>query len=370
MGCMAFAADGRIPVYQPGTVIAMPGSYYLTEDLVGPSPAVTIDADNVTLDLNGHYVSGDITLFGGAVPHYNIRITNGHIMNGNVDLMSMGNRVYVDHLSLNAGEILAQGVNELVVEHCTCLSIRAGNCFSGRIAHNLVTNSEASGGIWLQMQTTNFQVIYNNSRNHSGGHGIFLMFDCNNNIVSHNMVSENGMNGINLEFSHNNEISWNDSSGNTGHGIFLLDSGNNQVIHNTVSQNDSDGTVTPASDGIRVESPGGGMADGNDVRYNTCSFNESHGISLWFLNNYHLEHNTCQRNKVDGFSFNGAGNGAIDWNTANNNGGWGFNWDPASLGNAYSHNRARANTSGAYNDPGGNQPICYDGAACTAPTNY
>ena len=57
-------AGGAIPISACGTVMTFSESYYLTNDILncypssGPAAAITIQADNVTLDLHGHTVSG------------------------------------------------------------------------------------------------------------------------------------------------------------------------------------------------------------------------------------------------------------------------------------------------------------------------
>src|SRR5262245_46615200 len=59
----AFAQAGRRPVWMPGTIIAVDGSYVVTRNLAGgAAPAITITAPNVDLDLNG------MTLFAGGAP--------------------------------------------------------------------------------------------------------------------------------------------------------------------------------------------------------------------------------------------------------------------------------------------------------------
>src|SRR5262245_19784313 len=58
--------DPRTPIHGAGPVtIAVPGSYYLTSNLnVAGGPAVAITAPNVTLDLNGFTISGNLDSFG------------------------------------------------------------------------------------------------------------------------------------------------------------------------------------------------------------------------------------------------------------------------------------------------------------------
>ena len=49
-------AEGRIPIQPPAT-ITQPGSYFLTRAYSGPLTAITIQADDVELDLNSFWVS-------------------------------------------------------------------------------------------------------------------------------------------------------------------------------------------------------------------------------------------------------------------------------------------------------------------------
>ena len=81
----ARADQGRIPIFAPAT-LTQSGSYVLTRDLtITSAQSLTINADNVTVDLNGHTLSG---VGSGArliyvVPTYSgIRIENGRLSGG------------------------------------------------------------------------------------------------------------------------------------------------------------------------------------------------------------------------------------------------------------------------------------------------
>lgn len=91
--------EPRTPVQGPGPLtISNPGSYYLTEDIVGN---VTIDADNVTLDLNGFTISSGNPVV-NVTDQTNVRIHNGRIQNGsNVGIaVSSSNLVYISDLQM------------------------------------------------------------------------------------------------------------------------------------------------------------------------------------------------------------------------------------------------------------------------------
>lgn len=84
LGSVVQAADARMPVYQP-TTITVPGAYYLTRDISGSGPVITIAADGVDLDLNGFAVSGDGTADGISVSgRTNVRVRNGLVWNARV----------------------------------------------------------------------------------------------------------------------------------------------------------------------------------------------------------------------------------------------------------------------------------------------
>ncbi len=82
----ALRGDARTPITTVPSTISAPGSYYLTGNLaVTAGTAITISADNVTLDLNGFTISSTASPVSGAGVvingiRKNIRVTNGSIV--------------------------------------------------------------------------------------------------------------------------------------------------------------------------------------------------------------------------------------------------------------------------------------------------
>ena len=81
--------EARTPIASGGVIISQPGSYYLTTNLAinDSASAIHIDANQVTLDLNGFTISSSYSgLFGEPgilVGNYaDIRVFNGHIVGG------------------------------------------------------------------------------------------------------------------------------------------------------------------------------------------------------------------------------------------------------------------------------------------------
>ena len=78
----ARADESRIPIFRPTTIL-QPGSYVVTSNMTETTgPLISIQSDNVTLDLNGHTIRSNDTL------HYAIQIREGaryiRIRNGKV----------------------------------------------------------------------------------------------------------------------------------------------------------------------------------------------------------------------------------------------------------------------------------------------
>lgn len=91
----AYGVDGKIKIAQtPSTTfpirITQSGSYVLTNNITSPQTAISVEADNVTLDLNGYSITGPGKSSGGGVGIYsfdkrNLVIKNGTIQNFGYD---------------------------------------------------------------------------------------------------------------------------------------------------------------------------------------------------------------------------------------------------------------------------------------------
>lgn len=78
------AGDGRIPIHQP-TYIASPGVYYLTRDIASAGfDAITVGANDVTIDLAGHTITAANNVNGISCNGFgNLRVHGGRIFGGN-----------------------------------------------------------------------------------------------------------------------------------------------------------------------------------------------------------------------------------------------------------------------------------------------
>ncbi len=208
-GAALHASDGKIPVYQAGT-LASSGYYYLTQDITSGS-GIQGGADNVTLDLNGHLLVS--TGYGVYSPgHTNVRITNGKISaaNGGINVSSLpaGAFVQVDHVriisAVNYGiEVVGPSTGmkaQAIIEANTVVTVNPGNGINldyltgSRIQGNTVTSifSSSGYGIGININYSLNSLVCDNVCGGSGDIGIYLGL-CTGFQVARNTCSTNAM---------------------------------------------------------------------------------------------------------------------------------------------------------------------------------
>lgn len=228
--------EGRIPVeWLPGSpdalhVISQPGSYYLTANLAGESGrgGIFIDADNVTLDLNGfslHGADGGSGIF-AFNPLRMVTVKNGTLRGWGghgIGLPSCASCRVEDLLVESTG---GDGYFSSIflgpraqVRHCTTRGNNSGagivvqdgslieDCFSGNNSRgyelsggfNTILRSQAINnwdrGIWMQAAGVVSECVIQ----WGGGAGILVSQDA---LVSRNTAWSSGT-GVFLEWSRN-----------------------------------------------------------------------------------------------------------------------------------------------------------------------
>ena len=208
-----------------------------------------------------------------------------------------------------------------------------------------VTGTTSGHGIFLDPSTGNrieFNDIYNNF-----GSGAYLL-EADSTEFNHNIVTENGENGIFLENSSFNTLFKNIIIGNgytlfgagitssklklsiqgttSGHGIFLDPSHNNIISENEISHNYANGiSLFESSDSIIV---------GNTITKN------SNGIYLEDSNYNNLSHNTVSKN--GDLPLDGSLNSDIRFSISGTTSGHGIFLDPSDY-NVIEHNTVFGN---------------------------
>jgi parallel beta-helix repeat protein len=297
----------------------------LDGDLTCPTgPALVIAADNVTLDLGGHTVSGDPNAPDGG-PGILLRGVSGcTVRNGTVQ-------------HFGAGVVISGGARN-VVEHVT--------------AQDNIGPSGGDFGDGIVVSKSKENRIRRNTVRRNGPYsGISLVEECDGNDVRDNVVTDNNMMHVG-----------DPSAGRQAMGIRIEGpaANNNKVVRNTVTGSGSSGiTVLPTC--INMDSCAGTAPnEHNEIAHNTASHNgtsgRGDGIMLFNVPNpvaptqNTIMHNVADHNVSNGIAVDaGATKNHIGRNRGRGNGqydGFDGNTTPACDANKW-----EANNFGLVNQP-------------------
>jgi len=241
--CTGFlwAGDGQIDIaYLPFT-ISQSGSYIVTANLTlstTETNGITISADNVTLDLNGHTLKGPGKATGssGAGIYFSNDCTNITIRNGIIqDWRGSG---------IDGFEFGVRHANNCRIESLQCYNNGGNGILVGDTCEIKDNICSYNGGSGISMR--DLAVVINNVTDGNGSYGISAS---NSNCVTDNVCRSNAIWGIyvaNLNTVKNNTCTF-----NTGNGVQV--SLGNLVINNNCSYN---GYMTGDAAGINVNDYG------------------------------------------------------------------------------------------------------------------
>jgi hypothetical protein len=185
---------------------------------IGPAPAITIDAMNVHLDLNGHTVSGrgicDATNSAAiAVSGSNNQIVNGTVRASYVGIAVTGTNNQLSDLTAEencTGIALVSNENQVSFSDISRNNLRgvlvapgpSGTANNNQITFNVIadntlkTGSHGNGGV--NLIGVNGTVIAFNSIFRNRQSGVILVFlgHADDNIVASNSITQNSRSGI------------------------------------------------------------------------------------------------------------------------------------------------------------------------------
>ncbi|HPR65390.1 MAG TPA: right-handed parallel beta-helix repeat-containing protein [Thermoanaerobaculia bacterium] len=305
-----FADEGRIPLYQSGTISAS-GSYVVTRDITSSGTVFWISADNVTLDLNGFTLTNSTTSNGVvsiSSGKKNIRIEDGTLVGGASGIYHLAFdtdfcSITVDNLDIATTEtgISVQNLERINIYRTRIRPVTAANLtgygisllcpecdFVANIEDNSVRNAGLSG-IYADGMAAGRIVANQIKWFNTNWSGIAVMSNVvvvGSIVISENSVFNNGGGfGIAVNTHGGNLISRNTIQG-TNYGI-QVDKGASLVEDNVLSEIDDYG--------ITIFNPGCTVRN-NRVRGMLLS--NSRGISLY--SNYDLAEGNSVSNFVTG----------------------------------------------------------------------
>jgi hypothetical protein len=218
--------EPRTPISSAPFTISQPGSYYLTTNLVAVSgdSGIFIQANNVTLDLNGFSMLGNASAFFAIIINddANITVRNGTISDWSVEpgIYNIGRHVVLEHLNLSGNWQGLNCANDTVIRDCVVSD-------SGVDGIVLGNNSTVTGCL-VQSNAFNGISVQGNGNIISG-----------NNFCGNNTSSSFGVSAINVTGSYNRvEDNHVTGTGSQGFGIsvtnFAPKATNNIIIKNSV----------------------------------------------------------------------------------------------------------------------------------------
>lgn len=258
------------------STISVAGDYRLSQDITSTGTCITIDADDVNLDLAGFEINYSTTSAGNGIDiaanQNNIRIFGGTIVIGSDQIASEG-----------ISDSVGNNVNDNIVIYNMTIDIRESSStttdgieffrkFTNVIINASLILTTAGRGIYFNGQQNENNAdnndILNNVINTTTGPGVYVEADADNNFISRNNITTTSGNGIHIEKQGQSNIIRENIVNATagGHGIFM----NRKQINHTVTQNQVE---TTTGIGIAYSASGGasntGRIFGNTVTTTT-----------------------------------------------------------------------------------------------------
>jgi parallel beta-helix repeat protein len=231
---------------------------------------VQIVSDDITLDGNGHTITGSGTGSGvWLLTRTNVTIKNLKVENfeSGIEVLWSSNITLMDNTVTTNGSSGARG--GIFVYYSNGCSLTDNTA-----------NSNTGYGIYLYASNEN--ALVGNTASHNTGAGIRL-WNCSGNTLTGNTADSNGVYGIRLDdASDNNVLTNNTTNSNSNHGIYL-----NGSSYNTLAGNTASNSMT----GINL--PRG--SNNNILTDNTISNNE-YGLYIWLSNDNEVYNNNFTSN--------------------------------------------------------------------------
>jgi large repetitive protein len=351
--CAAFAVaalllpgSGQALVSQVSCGATITTDAQLDSDLANcPNVGIVIGADNLTLDLNGHTVSGDgqpvASCPEGESCDVGIDNTAGHtgvtIKSGAVRSFDVG--VFVRGASGNRIHRLASANN-------SSFGVIVGDSSENRIDHNSSLNDGVSGILMFDSRDSRIEhnsvagahgyaiPVSESSHNRLEGnvldgndHGI-LLDGSNDNAVRGNRISHSGGSSIDIGHSSDNRVEENVLSDN-GDGVILFEAHGNQIRENSVTGTGFFGFPDTGGFGVILDG-----ADDNLVQRNAVTGGRGPAILVTSLDSQEasegnvVSHNVASSRLSDGILVEASATGTLlERNTANGNGDDGIDVD-------------------------------------------
>ncbi len=273
--------------------ISTPGAYCVAENLSlsVEGTVITIDSDNVTLDLCGHVIAGDneseaTGIFCGG-EQSKIVIKNGYICD-----FEFG----IDFDTVALFTIKNIGIIPSTEEELSSVvGLRLDSCLAGMVSNVFVTNlSQNSIAVGIKMSSTASVMLFDcGVTNNNIG---FCLEESQNNFFKKCFANNNRADGFSISNSESDSgnnvfkccIANNNGTESSGDG-FIISASNNNVFRNCFAESN-------ARDGFNVS--------GQDNEVTSCSTIDNGRIGIFDTpnTNQHIYNNRSESNTTDDYS--------------------------------------------------------------------
>jgi hypothetical protein len=300
--------EKRIPISSIPLTISQPGSYYLTQDVVGPN-GITVAVINVTIDLNGFTILGPGKGAGGSASAIHggddLLVRNGRIRGWPGDGVAAGAAAVIESLDIVSigGSCITAG-EQTQVRKCR---VGAGN-YGIVVTNNSVVDSCISIGNTVAnpgagIVTGSFGTVFDCASSYNTGSGIGTGDGSN---ISRCVASNNhGAAGIQVGSGCvvTDSIGRNNGTATSGSGIAA--NAGTTIAHCTVSGNKGYGVFTndtatiAGCTSLANSSSGGfgiGIRTGSDSSISGCTVNGNTGDGIQFINRCLISGNLSSNN--------------------------------------------------------------------------
>ena len=296
----------------------------LIQDL---NESVGITQNNITLDCNGHSITGT----GSGYGVYLYRQTGITLRNCIVNNFSYG--IYL--LESSGSSI----INSITTG--TQIGIRFYNSSNNNLLGD-TANSNNYYGILIQNNSNN-NIVSNNTTNLNNLHGLTLHSDSNNNTLSNNTANSNNEHGIDIYLSNNNTLTNNTMSENK-YNFYLLGYSDDHFLNNIETSNTVNGkpvyyiknTANQTYDASTNAGTFYCISCDSIILKDLTLTNNGLGIFLWKTNNSRIE-NIISSNNLYSILLQSSNNNTIISNAFNSNDYYGIILQSSSNNNIFNN---------------------------------
>ena len=289
---VALAAEGRTPVFAPGTFIGAEGKYIVTRNLAaGPGSVITIGAPMVDLDLNGFTLTGGgapVIAVAAGVDHVTIR--NGTLRAGTIGIDAPGLTRKIDIEDVKIASPSTQGIHLGDVEGAAIRRVEISDTPSegivwdgpGVVKHGTIENNllrRTAAAIVVVNNCSSVAILNNRIEEPVNAAGVFpgcgiAVAACQATLISENTIERCAFDGIRVVASRGNKLYNNVIRQCAGNGITLDPGTSDTLVLNNVASGNGTGALPSGGSGLLVQ----GTA--NQIERNLLNTNAGFGLQF------------------------------------------------------------------------------------------